>query len=251
MTTPQESEDASQSEKKPPTAKRDEKQSQHGAFATYLRIFSYAEPLDYLLIAASAIGAIGSGIAMALMNVIFGGFVDIINDFTQGDKSPAEFRGSVRTHILRFIYIFIGRFVCTYVFTVCLTVAGTRITRTIRYRFLESTFSQEIAYFDSGSGGSVSSQATTNGNIIQQGICEKFGLGVQAASTCVTAIVIAIITQWKLALITITIAPVMVVGIGFAIGVDAQIEFKIMKVYSAANSLAEDVIGSVRNVHAF
>lgn len=36
MTTPQESEDASQSEKKPPTAKRDEDQSQHGAFATYL-----------------------------------------------------------------------------------------------------------------------------------------------------------------------------------------------------------------------
>ena len=97
----------------------------------------------------------------------------------------------------------------------------------------------------------MSSQATTNGNIIQQGICEKLGLGVQAASTCVAAIVIAIIAQWKLALITITIAPVMVVGIGFAIGVDAQIEFKIMKVYSAANSLAEDVIGSVRNVHAF
>ncbi|RKL09156.1 hypothetical protein BFJ68_g9099 [Fusarium oxysporum] len=43
----------------------------------------------------------------------------------------------------------------------------------------------------------------------------------------------------------------MVVGIGFSIGVDAQIEFKIMKLYSAANSLAEDVIGSVRNVHAF
>ncbi|KAK7425779.1 hypothetical protein QQZ08_007755 [Neonectria magnoliae] len=230
---------------------QEEDKGQRGAFASYLRIFSYSEPLDYVLVAISAAGAVGSGIAMALMNVIFGAFVGVINDFTQGDISPAKFRDAIGTHILRFIYIFIGRFVCSYIFTVSLTVAGTRITKTIRYRFLEATLSQEIAYFDSGSGGSVSSQATTNGNLIQQGICEKLGLTVQGLSTCVAAIVIAIISQWKLALITSTIAPVIFIVTGIAMGIDAQIESRILSIYSYADALAEDVIGSIRNVHAF
>ncbi|KAF4972245.1 hypothetical protein FSARC_1142 [Fusarium sarcochroum] len=251
---PQEgTENAARDEKDPPAIIHEENPSQRGAFSAYLekRIFSHAEPLDYLLIMASAVGAIGSGIAMALINVVFGGLVELINDFAQGDKSPTEFRNAVSTHVLRFIYLFIGRFACSYGFTVCLTIAGTRITRTIRYQFLEATLSQEIAYFDSGSGGSVSSQATTNGNLIQQGICEKLGLGVQAASTCVAAIVIAMISQWKLALITTTIVPIIILAIGFAIGVDAQIEYNILNIYSLADSLAEDVIGSIRNVHAF
>ncbi|KAM0541190.1 hypothetical protein ACHAPJ_013354 [Fusarium lateritium] len=272
MALKDETEDAACNATDPPATTQEEDQNQRGAFSAYLekRIFSYAEPLDYLLTGASAIAAIGSGIAMALMNVIFGGLVELINNFAQGNKSPAEFRDAVSTHILRFVYLFIARFACSYIFTVsvgatlfwfsqayrcspqvCLTIAGTRITRTIRYRFLKATLSQEIAYFDSGSGGSVSSQATTNGNLIQQGICEKLGLSVQAASTCVAAIVIAIISQWKLALITTTIAPVIVFAIGFAIGVDAQIEYNILAIYYLADSLAEDVIGSIRNVHAF
>ncbi|KAF5963681.1 leptomycin B resistance protein pmd1 [Fusarium bulbicola] len=233
------------------TMTKEEKRHQNGAFTNYLRIFSYAEPLDHILVVASAVGAIGSGVAMALTNVIFGGFVEIINDFAQGQKSPADFRRTVNIHILRFIYVFIGRFVCSYTFTVCLTIAGTRITRRIRYRFLEATLSQDIAYFDSGFGGSVASQTTTNGNLIQQGICEKLGLTVQAASTCVAAIAIALTSQWKLALITSTIAPVIVIIIGLAIGVDAQIEYNVLNIYSLADSLAQDVIGSIRNVHAF
>ncbi|KAI9155720.1 ABC multidrug transporter atrC [Paramyrothecium foliicola] len=224
---------------------------QRGALATYIRIFSYSEPLDYVLFAISLFGAIGSGVAMAFMNIVFGSFVDIIDEFVQGRSTPAEFRDTFSTFILRFIYVFVARFVCSYAFTVCLTIAGTRITRTIRYNFLEATLSQEIAYFDSGAGGSVSSQATTNGNLIQQGICEKLGLTIQATSTGVAAIIIAIITQWKLALITSTIAPIIVIVTGIAIAIDATIEFKILNVHSLADTLAEDVIGSIRNVHAF
>lgn len=132
-----------------------------------------------------------------------------------------------------------------------MTISGTRITRTIRYRFLQATLSQEIAYFDSGDGGSVTAKVTTNGNQIQQGICEKLGFTFQALATFISAIVIALVKQWKLTLITITIAPVILVVIGTAVGMDAILETKILEVYSQAGSLAEDVFSSVRNVHAF
>lgn len=93
--------------------------------------------------------------------------------------------------------------------------------------------------------------ATTNGNLIQQGICDKLGFTVQAVSTLIVAIIIALVTQWKLTLITITIAPVIIIVIGTVIGMDVKVEAKLLDLYAKAGTLAEDVISSVRSVQAF
>lgn len=222
-----------------------------GAFATYARIFAFSEPTDWILNGIAVAAACGSGVSLSLIQLVFGGFVTVISDFQRGISSPAEFRDDISTYALWFVYIFIGRFCLSYIFMMCMTISGTRITRTIRYRFLQATLSQEIAYFDSGDGGSVTAKVTTNGNQIQQGICEKLGFTFQALATFISAIVIALVKQWKLTLITITIAPVILVVIGTAVGMDAILETKILEVYSQAGSLAEDVFSSVRNVHAF
>lgn len=245
------------------------KKSEPGAFKTYCvlpsvltwcivdadlawqRIFSFSEPADWLLNGISVAAACGSGVSLSLIQLVFGGFVGVISDFQLEISTPSEFMKEVTKYALWFVYIFIARFCLSYMFMVCMTISGTRITRTIRYRFLESTLSQEIAYFDSGDGGSVTAKVTTNGNQIQQGICEKLGFTVQAIATFISAIAIALVTQWKLTLITITIAPVIVIVIGVAVGLDAVMEMKILEIYSQAGSLAEDVFSSVRNVHAF
>ncbi|KAL1615713.1 hypothetical protein SLS54_008843 [Diplodia seriata] len=214
-------------------------------------IFSFSEQTDWLLNAISVAAACGSGVAMSLIQLVFGGFVGVISDFQREISTPAEFRHEVGKYALWFVYIFIGRFCLVYIFTMCMTITGTRITRNIRYRFLQATLSQEIAYFDSGDGGSVTAKVTTNGNQVQQGICEKLGFTVQAIATFVSAVIVALATQWKLTLITITIAPVILLVIGVTVGMDAALEARILEVYSQAGALAEDVFSSVRNVHAF
>ncbi|KAF2452503.1 P-loop containing nucleoside triphosphate hydrolase protein [Lineolata rhizophorae] len=229
----------------------EEKKQHKGALVAYMRIFSHADGTDWVLLTVATLAAIGSGASLSMVQLIFGDYVDVISDFSLGILSPSEFRDVIVTHTLRFIWVFIARFFCSYIFTVCLTISGTRITRTIRFLFLKATLSQEIAFFDSGTGGSVSVQATNNGNLIQQGICEKLGLTLQAVSTCVSAIIIALVAQWKLTLITITIAPVMVAVIAVGVSMDTKIESRILKIYSQAASLAEGVISSIRNVHAF
>ncbi len=111
--------------------------------------------------------------------------------------------------------------------------------------------SQDIAFFDREGSSSVSVQVTTNGNLIQQGISEKLALTVQSIASFVAAFVIAINAQWKLALITITIVPVIVTVTMVAVAWDATIEAKILDIYSTAAALAEDAISSIRSVHAF
>jgi len=132
-----------------------------------------------------------------------------------------------------------------------MTVTGTRITRNIRSAFLGATLSQDIAYFDKGKGGSVATHVTTNGNTIQTGIAEKLGLTFQAMSACVASIIIALISQWKLTLITITVAPVIVGVIGIAVSLDAKVETAMLKAFDEAGALAEDILASIRNVSAF
>lgn len=110
--------------------------------------------------------------------------------------------------------------------------------------------SQEIAYFDQGPG-SVSIAVTTNGNLIQQGTAEKLGLSVQAIAAFTASFVVSFIAQWKLTLIVLCVAPLIVIVTGFMAGIDAKLETQILDIYAKGGAFAEDVFSSMRTVHAF
>lgn len=59
-----------------------------------------------------------SGTVLPLMDVVFGKFINVFNDFVIGELSPAGYRSKVNEFSLYFIYLFIGKFVLTYVWTV-------------------------------------------------------------------------------------------------------------------------------------
>ena len=139
----------------------------------------------------------------------------------------------------------------TYIYTSLFTYVAYYLTRNVRRTYLRAALSQEIAYYDQGTSGSISQQATTNGKLIQSGIAEKLGIAIQAISTFVTAFVIAFVTQWKLTLILIFMVPTLLFVLGMAGGIDAKIEASILQVYAQAGSYAENVLAGIRTVHAF
>lgn len=67
-----------------------------------------------------------------------------------------------------------------------------------------------------------------DGYRINQGIAEKLFALVTGTSLFFSAYVVALVIQWKLALITMTMVPAMVIIVGGCIGVDAPIEAKIV-----------------------
>lgn len=124
------------------------------------------------------------------------------------------------------------------------------LIRNVRRSCLQAAFSQEIAYYDRGTSGSVSQQAI-NGKLIQSDIAEKLGIVIQAISTLVAALVVALVTQWKLTLILIFMVPTLLIVLGTAGGIDAMIETKILQVYAKAGSYAENALGGLRTILAF
>ncbi|KAM0278372.1 hypothetical protein ACHAQH_005192 [Verticillium albo-atrum] len=215
------------------------------------RVFTYGQPIHYVLEIIGILGAIGAGTAVAMVNVVLGQFMNILSDFTTSSTMPEDFMNNVQKHALYFVYIGIARFVLTYVYTSLFTYVAYHFTRDIRHAYLRAALSQEISYFDHGTGGSIAMQANSNGKLIQSGIAEKLGLSLQAISTFVAAFIIAFISQWKLTLIIICIIPVLFIVVGGASAIDAGLEVKSLKIYGQAGSYAENILGGVRTVSAF
>ncbi|KAK9440093.1 ATP-binding cassette multidrug transport protein ATRC [Metarhizium brunneum] len=225
-----------------------EAKEDHGG---YMRIFTYAGRTEYIILGVATFAAIASGAAIALQNLVFGRFVTVLTDFTSGKSTGADMRRDSSTLALYFVYIGIGRFVLSYTYNSLLTYNAYRIVRNIRYAYLKAALSQEIAFFDLGTGGSISTQATTNGRLIQGGISEKLGLTFQGLSAFVTGFIVAFATNWKLTLITLCIAPATIVVMAVTGIIEAGLETKILDIYAQANSFAEGVLASARTVHAF
>ncbi|GKT40883.1 leptomycin B resistance protein pmd1 [Colletotrichum spaethianum] len=210
-----------------------------GAFKAYL--------------AVALICAVASGAGIALQNLIFGSFVTIIQDFTTGKSSPAHFRSEAAklASSLYFVYLGIARFVLSYGYISLTTFSAYRITRNIRHKYLHAALRQEVAFYDIGSGGSIATQAISNGRLIQVGIAEKLALTFQGLSVFVTAFIVAFVTQWKLTLIVLCIAPLILGVMGVVSTIEASIETKILNIYAQAGSFTEGILSSARTVHAF
>ncbi|KAG5958942.1 hypothetical protein E4U58_005183 [Claviceps cyperi] len=192
-----------------------EKKGDHGG---YMRIFTYAGTTEYIIYGVSMLAAIASGAGIALQNLVFGRFVTTLTDFASGKITGETMRSDSSSFALV---------------------------------YLKAALSQEIAYFDLGTGGSIATQATTNGRLILGGISEKLGLTAQGLSAFVTAFIVAFATNWKLTLITLCIAPATIGVMAVTAVMEAGHATRILDIYAQANSFAEGVLSSARTVHAF
>jgi ATP-binding cassette subfamily B (MDR/TAP) protein 1 len=67
----------------------------------------------------------------------------------------------------------------------------------------------------------------------------------------VSAFVVALAVQWKLALICVCILPTIVIVTGISATIDIMQESGISKIYSEAGLLAEEVFSSIATVHSY
>ncbi|KAK6514979.1 hypothetical protein TWF506_007337 [Arthrobotrys conoides] len=218
---------------------------------SYVRVFKYNDTTGWITTVVAVVCMITAGVLLPLMNLVFGKFVNIFNDFISGRRTPEEFRSAINHHTLYFVYLFVAKFVLGYIWTTLISINAIRISRSLRLHFLKQTLRQEVGFFDSSEPGSMSSNINTGVNLVNQGISEKFGLTVQATTTFFAAFVVAFVAQWKLTLIVSCIVPTILIVITICVTIDSGIEKELIASWATADKLAEEVFASIRNVHAF
>lgn len=166
----------------------------------YFRVFTYATKYDFILIVICCFCSIGAGVAMPLMNVVFGQLVGSFTSyFTPGTTvTRDEFQAEINRLALLLLYLFIAKFVMSYLSMVscqspthCLCdadffmqltvrISGLRMSAALRLAYLRALFAQSVSVIDTISPGKVATRITTSSNTVQLAISQHFAMLFQS-----------------------------------------------------------------------
>ncbi|KAI1802800.1 P-loop containing nucleoside triphosphate hydrolase protein [Daldinia bambusicola] len=222
------------------------------AFSDYTRIFSYATFWDFVLMAAAAVAAAGSGVTLPLMNVVFGALVGDFNGYflPVPTKTEDEFRASLNRNALYIFILFIARLVLTYVNKFAYRLIGIRMSAAIRLDYLRCLFSQTIHVLDSMPSGAAAGTITTTANTLQLGISEKLGVFVEYVVMIIAATVIAFVYNWALALVTCSSLLFILIVVSIIVPFYLKKTTKVTKAETKSSSIASEAFSAIRMVVA-
>jgi len=216
----------------------------------FWRLLSYGTTLDRCLMTAGVITAGGAGVALPLMNVVFGQLVgDFNNYFIPGTNTTKDqFLASVNRNALYIFCLFLGKFILGYVSIYCFRMTGIRISATIRMAYLTALFNQPISVIDKLPPGAATDSLTTVANTIQIGISDKLAILVQSVALILSAYVVAFKYSWALTLASSSIILFVFIVYGSIVPAFIKIEHSVNESNSAASAVAGEVLKSVRTV---
>jgi ATP-binding cassette, subfamily B (MDR/TAP), member 1 len=219
-------------------------------FQAYLRLWTYASLSDTLLRLLGIVAALGAGTGYPLMTIVFGRLVNDFNYVATGLESPAAFRSKLDKNALWFVYLFAGKVVCKYIASLLFSITASRTTKRIRCQYLSLIIHSPISYFDNQSPGALASSLANDPNVIEVAMAEKVATVFQSLSMLITAFVIGMTYQWKLALVCAVVIPYSVVSTGMLATFTAKLDAEIRKILNEASGLAEEALSSIANVLA-
>ncbi|CAL5031661.1 unnamed protein product [Urochloa decumbens] len=212
-------------------------------------LFGFADPLDWLLMAAGSAGAVVHGAAMPVFFLLFG---ELVNGFGKNQHNLRRMTDEVSKYSLYFVYL--GLVVCfsSYLEIACWMYTGERQVGALRRRYLEAVLRQDVGFFDTDARtGDIVFSVSTDTLLVQDAIGEKVGNFIHYLATFLAGLVVGFVSAWRLALLSIAVIP----GIAFAGGLYAYtltgLTSKSRESYANAGIIAEQAISQVRTVYSY
>ncbi|GMI69508.1 P-glycoprotein 21, ATP-binding cassette B21 [Hibiscus trionum] len=212
------------------------------------KLFAFADSRDIVLMTVGTIGAIGNGLCMPLMTILFG---DLINAFgqNQGNNKVVDVVSKVA---LKFVYLAAGAGVAAFLQVSCWMVTGERQAARIRGLYLKTILRQDVAFFDVETNtGEVIGRMSGDTVLIQDAMGEKVGKFIQLVSTFFGGFVIAFIRGWLLTLVMLSVIPLLVISGGTMAMIISKMASRGQAAYAKAATVVEQTIGSIRTVASF
>ncbi|XP_024022964.1 ABC transporter B family member 11 [Morus notabilis] len=204
--------------------------------------------MDYLLMLVGAVGAVGNGISLPLMTVIFGTMVDSFGE----SVNTKEVLPNVSEVCLYYVYLALGSATCALLQVACWMVTGERQSARIRSIYLKTILRQDIGFFDMETNtGEVIERMSGDTVLIQDAMGEKVGKFIQLVATFLGGFVVALIKGWLLTLVMLSAIPALIIS-GAVISITiAKLSTRGQTAYSLAAVVVEQTIGSIRTVASF
>ncbi|KAI9181852.1 hypothetical protein LWI28_019303 [Acer negundo] len=212
------------------------------------KLFTFADATDFALMIIGTIGALGNGVSMPLMAIIFG---DLIDSFGQNQNS-SDIVKVISKVSLKFVYLGVGSAVASFLQVSCWMVTGERQSGRIRRMYLKTILRQDVAFFDSETNtGEVVGRMSGDTVLIQDAMGEKVGKFIQLMSTFIGGFVIAFVRGWLLTLVMLTSIPPLAIAGGIMAVLIGKMASRGQSAYAKAAAVVEQTIGSIRTVASF
>ncbi|XXG67836.1 hypothetical protein AAC387_Pa06g1090 [Persea americana] len=210
-------------------------------------LFTFADPLDVVLMCVGTIAAIINGLSMPLVTVIFGQMIDSF-----GPSNRSNVVHEVSKAAVKFVCLAAGTGVASFLQVSSWTTTGERQAARIRCLYMKSILRQDIAFFDKETTtGEVVVTISRGTILVQDAMGEKVGKFIQLVSTFIGGFVVAFVKGWLLTLVMLScIPPLAVAGAAVSIFISKTSSHGQIA-YAEAGNIAEQTIGSIRTVASF
>ncbi|KAL1409886.1 GTPase-activating protein [Vanrija albida] len=232
------------------------------------RLFRFATKLELTLNFIGLVLAAAAGATQPLMTLIFGRLTTAFNVFAVILQS-IEKEGLTPTNVARLadakktlkkeagdnaLYLMaigIGLFVTTYAFMLIWNWTSERQSKRMREIYLRSILRQEIAYFDDLGAGEIATRIQSDCHLVQVAISEKIPIALSFLATFITGFALAYARSPRLAGALTSILPVIIITGSIMFMTMTKFTTKSLSHVGKAGTLAEEVVSSIRTVHAF
>ncbi|KAK4399304.1 ABC transporter B family member 9 [Sesamum angolense] len=127
-------------------------------------------------------------------------------------------------------------------------VAGGKLVQRIRSSLFENVVHQEISWFDdpANSSGAVGSRLSSDASTVRNLVGDTLALAIQNIATTVAGLLIAFMTNWKLALTIVVVVPLMLIEGYSRMKLSKEGTNKV--IFEEASQVASDAIRGIRTI---
>ncbi|XP_057550281.1 ABC transporter B family member 11-like isoform X2 [Amaranthus tricolor] len=214
----------------------------------FYKMFSFADSIDKTLMIIGSIGAIANGVAMPLMAILLGDFVDAFGQ-NQNSKQIVHVVSKVS---LKFAYLAVGTAIVAFLQVACWMITGERQAARMRNLYLKTILRQDIAFFDKEiTTGEVIGRMSGDTVLIQDALGEKVGQFIQLIATFIGGFVVAFVRGWLLTIVMLSVIPFLATAAAFMTIFISKMATKGQTSYAKAAVVVEQTLGSIRTVASF
>ena len=231
-----------------------EKQSVN-LFRIYTHLF---EPIDWLFLVLAIIGSIGAGISMPIMSYFTSDVYSDVGDTSESRDSPEAMAQMLETvedtmddQIKRQLITGAISFVCNFLSVCFWSLIGNRCVYNLKKKYFTTILSQEQGWFDSNNAFEFATKVQAQLEQVEQGIGDKVGLVLTMISQCIVGFIFAFIASWKLTLVMLCVAPIILFFSFFLMFALRKGIILARKTWETAGGIAEEMLYNIKTVASF
>jgi ATP-binding cassette subfamily B (MDR/TAP) protein 1 len=223
-----------------------EKETQETGERGFFAIYNFATRKELALVCIGVIAALGNGsiqpIQAILLGHIWGG---------NAGRDSQVLEDNIHENVKYMLLLGIVSFICNYLQFACFMMTSEKIIQRMKRACLNSLLRQEIGFFDANPSGLLSARINEQSILVQRGIAESLGSGIQFTSQFISGFVVSFTNNYKVATAMLLCMPAIVILLSGLIFAVVHFVKKTTAAYEEAGAVAEEALKGIQTIASF